>query len=224
MLDALRAFLTACFALSAMTFFAGTARSQSLDWLIVPGERVGPLTASTSETMLAEAIGRDNVQRVDVYLGEGFTAPGTAVYPDDPHRQFEIIWRDDTRAAPKEVRLRGRSSAWHTREGLTLGSRLKEIERLNGRPFRLRGFGWDGGGGIVDSDRGRLKMLDWAAPKDSQTVPELRLLFIRLKTDESAFALPQYGQVQGERAFSSGHAAMQEINPYVFLMSVVLNP
>lgn len=59
-----------------------TAQAQQLpsDWLIVPGERVGPITATTSEAMLETIFGAGNVESVDVYLGEGFTEPGAAVF------------------------------------------------------------------------------------------------------------------------------------------------
>jgi hypothetical protein len=53
------------------------------DWLIVPGERVGPITAKTSETALEALFGVENVERVEVYVGEGSTVPGTAVYPHE---------------------------------------------------------------------------------------------------------------------------------------------
>jgi len=111
------------------------------DWLIVPGERVGPITAKTSETALEALYGVENVERVEVYVGEGSTVPGTAVYPHELTQRTEIIWQDDTRTVPKEVVLTGDASAWRTREGISLGTTLQEIERLNGLPFRLAGFG-----------------------------------------------------------------------------------
>ncbi|MEN8260720.1 MAG: hypothetical protein ABFS02_09070 [Pseudomonadota bacterium] len=185
------------------------------DWLIVPGERVGPVTATTSEVMLERLFGADNVERVDVHLGEGFTEPGTTVFPGAPTERIEIVWRDDARAAPREVRLTGDASRWRTAEGISLGSTLKEIEHLNGFPFRLVGFGFDYGGTITHCGRGRLRMLSCSSPDEA---PQGRLVILRLGPAVRSRMRPEYGQVLGDRDFSSGHSAMQALNPRVYQM------
>src|SRR5262245_37520260 len=132
-------------------FSAGSSSQQpEQDWRVAPGSRVGPITAQTSDAALEALFGPDNVQRADVYLGEGFTAPGTVVYPNDATRRLEVVWSDIARTTPKEVRLTGDSSVWQTAEGISLGSTLREIERLNGSPFKLAGFAFDCAGTIVD--------------------------------------------------------------------------
>lgn len=89
-------------------FLCLAADAQELsDWLIVPGESVGPITAMTSEAILEELFGPGNVESIEVYMGEGFTEPGTAVYPEEPTKRIEVVWRSDSRTVPKEVRLTG---------------------------------------------------------------------------------------------------------------------
>ena len=203
---------------------ATAAQQAQSDFLIVPGERVGPITAATSEAMLEMYFGRDSIQRVDVQMGEGFTEPGTAVFPDDASRRIEVLWRDDSRASPKTILLTGDSSLWRTAEGISLGSTLKEIERLNGFPFRLAGFAWDYGGTILDCDRGRLALLGCVDPDNPRAQSRGRQIVIRLSPDIEARRLPEYRQVIGDRDFSSGHPAMQALNPGVYAMIVSLGP
>ena len=193
------------------------AQPATTEWLIVPGERVGPINRATSEVMLVTLFGAANIEPVDVYLGEGFTEPGAAVYPGDPTRRVEIVWADAAHAAPKEVRLTGESSKWRTAEGISLGSTLKEIEGLNGSPFRLAGFAFDYGGTITDCGTGRLIILGCV----DRSQP--RLLLLRLSPSAEARSQPEYRQVVGDRDFSSGHPAMQSINPSVHQMIVSLS-
>ena len=210
------------FAFVAFVSVASHSQQPEPDWRVVPGSRVGAITAQTSDAALEALFGPDNVQRTDVYLGEGFTAPGTVVYPGDATRRVEIVWRDGSRTAPKEVRLTGESSAWQTAEGISLGSTLREIERLNGSPFKLAGFAFDYEGTIVDCGRGRLSMLGCSG--ESEGPPRGRLVVIRLRPGDDAARAPEYRQVVGDRVFSSGHPAMQALNPRVYQMIVSVDP
>jgi hypothetical protein len=196
------------------------AQPFSLDWLIVPGERVGPITATTSAEMLQTIFGPGDVESVDVYVGEGVTEPGAAVFPGDPTRRLEVLWTDAARTAVKEVRLRGNSTKWRTQEGISLGSTLKDIERLNGWPFRLVGFAWDYGGTITGCGRGHLRMLGCL---DGKGTSQGARAVLRLAPSADARALPEHAAVIGDREFSSGHPAMQKLNPSVSQVIVRLS-
>jgi hypothetical protein len=141
-------------------------------------------------------------------LGEGETAPGTVLYPADSLRRLEIIWRDTlSRRQPTRVILRGARSRWQVGPGISLGTSLSDLERLNGRPFTLAGFGWDYAGVIIDWKGG---VLDSA------------LAGIKLYLDpgpgqgESA----AYSQVLGDRDYSSSLPAMQQLKPTVWQIFV----
>ena len=196
-----------------------SAQQAPSDWLIVPGDRVGPITKSTSEAMLESVFGSENVELIDVHVGEGFSEPGTAVYPGDTTRRLEVVWSDVSRTSAKEVRLTGETSRWATAEGISLGSTLKEIERLNGFPFRLVGFAFDYSGTIVDCGRGRLMVVGCS---DADGVIQGRRIVLRLRPGPEERAFLEYRQVIGDRIFSSGHPAMQALNPSVYQMVVLL--
>jgi hypothetical protein len=82
-------------------------------------------------------VGASNVVDQDVDVGEGEMEPETVLFPNDPERRIEILWKDpDKRAEPASVCIRGRASHWHATHGISLGTTLRQLQRANGRPFR----------------------------------------------------------------------------------------
>jgi hypothetical protein len=196
-------------AVAALLSLSGITLQQQSDekWLIVPGERVGKITRHTSEEDIARVYGAQNVRRASIYVGEGESVPGTILYPADSTKRLEILWSDDSaRTTPSAVMLTGDSSQWKTREGISLGTTLMQIEKINRRPFLLAGFEWDYGGTVVGWNHGRLEEMDG--------------MLLRLYPDRTMFASPEYQMVVGDRDFSSGHPAMQKLNPRVYQMII----
>jgi hypothetical protein len=121
--------------------------AQSHDWKIVRGERVGPLTAASTLESLRVAFGAANVRPGSVTADEGFEEPGAVIYPDSPARALSVLWGKEKAAGhPAYVFIcYGQQPTgpceWKTGEGITNGTSLAELEKWNGRPFRLAGFG-----------------------------------------------------------------------------------
>lgn len=177
--------------------------------LIVPGERVGPVTRQTSEADLERMVGPLVMAREDIALGEGETEPGTILFHEDSLQRLEILWVDPaTRRAPREVVVRGRGSAsrWRTREGVTLGTSLAELESLNGRPFTLAGMYWDYEGQVSSWNGGRLT-----------EALALETFGLSLSGGRSTELTEQEQiQVGGDRDRSSSLPAMRKHNPRVY--------
>lgn len=105
----------------------------------------GPLSARTTEADLRRLYGAANVTRGTIYGPEGDEIPGTILFDGDPQRRAEVIWNDaERRTGFGTLRTSGRR--WSTQHGLRPGSPIAEVQRMNGRPFDLSGFGWDYGG------------------------------------------------------------------------------
>ena len=105
------------------------------------------------------------------------------------------------------VRTREPDSTWRTPNGIAVGMDLATLERRNGWPFRLRGLAGPEGRGIVRSwGRGRL---------ESSDSEDCRLSISLQPTGERHVDRAMYWQVAQGREFSSGHPAMQAINPQV---------
>jgi hypothetical protein len=172
-------------------------------WHIIPGRSAGSVNATSSEADLAKHYGAAAVKPVRVELGEGETTPGTVLFPDDSSRRAEIIWQDTVgRSRPSRMVLRGSRSQWTVGPNISLGTSLKELERINGRSFTLAGFGWDyagvvteWGGGSLDSALAGVKLYLDPGPEQYRSAP--------------------YSQVLGDRDYSSSLSPMQQLNPRV---------
>jgi hypothetical protein len=146
-------------------------------------------------------------------LGEGEYETGTVIFPSDPLRAIEILWKDVRRKRfPKLIQLTGERSIWKTQDGISLGTRLKELERINGKPFVLTGFGWDYEGTIVSWAGGKLER---EFEKDGRAV----LLRLSDQTDHEALG-EDAGSVLGDHDFPSSNQVMQKINPKVYQIIV----
>jgi hypothetical protein len=172
-------------------------------WQIVPGRSAGPVTAASSEAGLEKRYGAAAVRTTRIELGEGETTPGTVLFSGDSLRRAEIVWQDTmSRSRPARLILRGSRSEWKVGPGISLGTSLQELERINGRPFTLAGFGWDyagviteWGGGALDSALGGVKLYLDPGPAQYESAP--------------------YSQVLGDRDYSSSLPPMQQLNPRV---------
>jgi hypothetical protein len=159
---------------------------------------------------LQSAIGSPDVSVDSVPLGatEGDMLPATVFFPTVASRRIEVVWRGgEPERGPLYVRLRGQPTEWRTKDGVSIGTSLRQLERLNGRPFHLVGFGTDAGVNVTSWDGGRLRsnadaQCHWLVRVDSlpQLTPKQRALYV---------------QVTGDRTFSSAHPAMQALNPRV---------
>ncbi|MFL5535568.1 MAG: hypothetical protein ACJ8AP_07685 [Gemmatimonadales bacterium] len=173
------------------------------DWQVSLRSGNGPLTPEGSEVELRERYGPSAVDSVRIELGEGETTPGTVLYPGDSLRRAEIVWKDTvSRRGPARVILRGTQSKWQVGQGISLGSSLQELERLNGRPFVLAGFGWDYAGVITD----------WKGGALDSTLAGVKLYLDPGSAQQQSAA---YSQVLGDRDYSSDLPAMQQLNPKV---------
>jgi hypothetical protein len=182
--------------------------------LIIPGIRVCAITPQTSESELQKIYGRKNVRGAEVDVGEGEHEPGAVIYPDNPTKTIEVIWKDaHEKRRPKQVRLTGENSVCRTRQGISLGTRLKELERINGRPFELTGFSYDLAGTVVSWEGGKLeKQFD----KRGRVILRLDYSY------KSIYGLSEkeLHSVDGDQLFSSNNRVMQKINPKVYQIVV----
>jgi hypothetical protein len=210
-----RAFwLAACFLLAFVC-----ARAQDNDWLIVPGKRVGPITASSTRADLVRVFGAKNVADGDFLTSDMGSENATRVYRDQPEMSLAIFWISD--AADSHIRsvrvcpnliLPGKCR-WRTAESVTLGVTLKDLERLNGRAFQLNGFDWGFGGLITSWNGGHLDKL-------ATSCGGLNLRLDPPAGPASDDRARLMDQVEGNDEFPSADTAMQALNPVVDFLSV----
>ena len=175
--------------------------SPEMDFTIVPGERVGGIIATSTEADIKALYGEEQVEYRSVYIGEGESQPGIAVFPGTPN-ELEIVW--DIAAAtgnPEFIRISKENTDWRTVQGVTVGTSLEELERINGRPFSLYGFGWDYSGLANDWKGGQLNSY----------------LIIALEPADWEKAGPE---VSGDRTFSSDDPKVRALGAKVASMVV----
>jgi hypothetical protein len=133
-----------------------------------------------------------------------------------------IVWKDpNKRDKPQEVRFLGIKSSWKTAEGITLGTTLKELEQINGRAFKLMGFGWDYQGTFMNSNQGKLTYMDRGnSTEESSAGGKMLIRMQPAQTSENTSKADSYNTVHGDRELSSDLPAMQKLNPIVNEMIV----
>lgn len=151
---------------------------------------------------LVKTYGPQNLGSGQIHTGEGRFHNVTVLFPHSVEDKLEIVWFDEAhKQAPAQVWIRSKRSRWRTKTGLTVGMDLRSVERLNGRPFVLSGFGWDYAGTVVSWRNGKL---------DPASRCSVRATFAEPR-DESEISR----QVAGGRDFSSRHPGMRAVNPRV---------
>jgi hypothetical protein len=189
---------------SSSSLTTPTAKS----WHITPGGKAGVVNSQMTEVGLVAIFGRDNVTWGDIGVGEGETEPGTILFASDSYRRLEILWTDNKRRAlPKQAQIFGSGkSRWETTAGISLGTSLKELERLNGKPFRLYGFEVDYEGTVRSWDGGNL----------AKKLGDLGVV-IRLRPSKKTRATSdEINTISGYTEFHSDEPMMQKANPETY--------
>jgi len=207
--------------LAVVASFVLAAPAVGADWVIVPGERVGPIDAAASEAKLVELFGAANVTRASFEPEPGEAVPATILFANDPTRRAVVLWRDpETRKSPESVLIRGERTLWRTDKGITLGTPLATLRRLNGKPLTLTGFGSDLGGTVLDCNGGNLAEFGRDGPQGIVG----RMLVVRVEPAPALQDTVAYQQTIGERELSSDSDAMRTLNPRAYELMVEIRP
>lgn len=190
-----------------------TVGAEQTLWLLGQTPDLDAVHASDTEATLALRYGRSVVVRGRVDLGEGQTEPGTIIFPHDATRRVQIRWADTIGyARPVLAVVNDSASRWQVHPGVGLHTSLRELERLNARPFVLTGMEWDYSGTVVSWEHGTLDDI-W--PSSASGTPLVRLRLSRPGNDGLTAA------VRGDRHFRSDHPSMSALDPRVYEMAVV---
>ena len=130
------------------------------------------------------------------------------LYPADPKARLEFIWQDErARRRPALITAKDQS-AWAAANGIRIGTALADIEKMNGKPFKLSGFDWDYGGRVIDWRGGAL-----AKPQPGGCTLGIEFVHPEDAPEESLT------KVSGDREILSDDANMRAVEPYVAVMT-----
>ena len=173
--------------------FAAEAASQA-DNLIVPGERVGILTPSITETELKRILPENQIRRILYDVGEGEYHCATEVFSNS-EKAAAIIWGSDKAlyepykdgdtskkrcdALPplndaQFVAIEKGSTYWRTAKGIGVGMDLKQLEKANNAPVTFSICECDYGGNVLNWNKGKFSPslymhLDYYSKADLQS-------------------------------------------------------
>jgi len=201
-----------CGALIAMLLLSPGNATHAFQRQDLPFFSCSTFPSNESESDLVTRFGAANVTTALIEGGgaEGEMNPGTVLLADRGDSRMEIFWKDkDLKRRPDWIHVYGGRSQWRSPAGITLGTDLRTLEKLNGRAFRLLGFGVDDEGGVVTWVGG--KLVDDATPGC-----KFKIYLSPRSTDSATGRIEK--EVLGDREYSSGHPAMQQLNPQVYQM------
>src|SRR5664279_741184 len=187
----------------------GTAAAQKNDFLIVPGQRVGPITAATTRADLDTLFGKENV-RDGSFDSSEVPEAATVVLGNDTSAALAVTW-DKERASNIHICFGTQSGPcrWRTASGIRIGLPLMELQKLNGKPFQLSGFGFEGEGSVISWREGLLE-------EDPNACGHL---LVRLAPAAQVQGTPLskqdsnlLKQVRGDKPYSSTTFAMVELH------------
>jgi hypothetical protein len=195
----------------AVVLLANLAGAQKADWLIVPGQRVGPITASTTRADLDTMFGKENVQERNLDISEG-PESATVVFGNDASAALAITW---DRERPSTIHICFATQTgpcrWRTAGGIRIGLPIRELEKLNEKSFQMTGFGGEPQGTVTSWRKGQLE-------EDPTACGHLVVRLTPAAELTGALSKSETGllkQLQGEKPYSSNSFPMLELNPVV---------
>lgn len=192
----------------AILFLACLSSARAADTLACEGL----FGRDTSHAALVKAFGEENVVYKRIDAPQGSTGMATIVFGQDRARRLTIEWFDEAnRARPIYINIDG-ASKWIAPLGIRIGTPIGEVERQNGKPFRLNGFGWDlGGNARFGRNDGKLGNLPGGC-------------HFGLAFEPTAEGLPlggRYRALNGNRDLYSDMPLLREVKPAVAEIFIV---
>jgi hypothetical protein len=163
------------------------------DNTIVLGKRVGLIKPNMTAADIERAYGKKNLKNMDLPGPEGSTFPGAKLF-EGTERELEIVWDPEKEGKKVVFDIRIIGKAWTFENGLKAGMSIEEVEKINGKPFKVAGFSWDYGG-YANFEGGKL------AAK------------LSVRFNPSSEEIPEY--LQGDKQISSSDKKLRAVKPVV---------
>jgi hypothetical protein len=140
----------------------------------------GAFGKDSSHLKLATVYKSENVAFTEVDAPEGKKLMASVLFPKDPKRRLEVWWQNEASRTGTYLIVINGQSTWSAPKGVKIGLQLAALERLNGKPFKLKGFDKDNIGSVSDWQGGALASLTGGCKvgaflrPDAKSAPEAR--------------------------------------------------
>jgi hypothetical protein len=169
------------------------------DNTIILGKRVGLIKPGMAAADIEKAYGKGHLKNMDLPGPEGSTFPGAKLF-EGTERELEIVWDPDQEDKKIVFDVRILGTAWKFENGLKAGITIEEVEKINGKPFKVAGFSWDYGG-YANFEGGKLEGK------------------VSLRFNPSTDDIPDH--LQGDKELSSTDKKLRAVKPVVEEMITV---
>jgi hypothetical protein len=119
----------------------------------------GTFGKDSSHLKLAMTFDSKNITFTDVDSSSGTKVPASVLFPKDPKRRLEVWWANPAARSDTYLIVINGKSNWTAPGGLHLGLTLAQLEKLNHKAFKIKGFDKDGKATVSDWDDGTLATL-----------------------------------------------------------------
>lgn len=163
----------------------------------------GVFGKDSSHLRLAMTYDAKNVTFTDVDANGGAKTQATVLFPNDPKQRLEVWWSNPASRADTYLIVIGGKSTWVAPGGMKLGLTLAQLEKLNKKPFKVKGFDKDGVATVSDWDGGALSDLPGGCKSG-----------MSLKADPKASA-DAIGAITADKEYSSSDPDLRAVKPTV---------
>jgi hypothetical protein len=163
----------------------------------------GTFAKDSSAVELATAFNSKNVTFADVEAADGTKVPASILFPNDPKRRLEVWWSDRNHRSDIHLIVIGGQSTWTAPDGLRLGQTLEQVEKINQKPFKLKGFDKDHIATVSDWDGGTVATLAGGCNAG-----------LSLRADPKASA-EKIGALSADKEYSSSDPAIRATKPTI---------
>ncbi|MGB6503047.1 MAG: hypothetical protein WBE99_06255 [Xanthobacteraceae bacterium] len=163
----------------------------------------GIFSQSSNALRLAMTFDYKNVTFGDVDADGGTKVKASIVFPNDPKGRLDVWWSNPAeRSGTYLIDIKGKST-WGAPGGMRLGLDLMQMEKLNKKPFKLKGFDKNGVATVSDWDGGALAALAGGCKSG-----------VNLSADPKA-AADAVSAMSADKEYSSSDPAMRSLKPTV---------
>ncbi len=154
------------------------------------------------EATLKAKYGAENVKRETQLFAEGTVELDVSFLFKGTDKEIRFMWEDDSvnYSQPISVHCMAKNSPWHTSNGIKVGLKMTDLEKIIGQPFEFYGFDWDFGGSVV---------LPETYKKKYNSTCSLGVC------DEQDYKNPAYNKLQGDASFMSNTKNALALNPCI---------
>jgi hypothetical protein len=164
---------------------------------------VGAFSKDSSHLRLAMTYESKNVTFADVQADGGTKVQASVLFPNDPKHRLEVWWANPAARSQTYLIVINGQSTWSAPGGMKLGLTLAQLEKLNHKPFKVKGFNKDGVATVSDWDGGVLSNLAGGCKSG---------LSLRADAKVPADAI---SALTDDKEFSSSDAAIRAAKPAV---------